>query len=127
MKGSVIDMTNNNPKFGEDLFDLSKIMKQYKDEKSLEKLSSEELNIMIRTTEYGIQQLLGHKSLFTSSFSTLIALVIVLLTFNNEKILTLLGVAGYGFILSVYYFVSNREINKLNAYLSTLRFVEANK
>lgn len=121
------DMTENGLKYMKNLFNPSVIMKQYKDEKSLKKLSSDELKIMIQTTEYGIQQLLGQKSLFTASFSSLIALVIVLLTFNNEKKLTLLGVGGYGFILSVYYVVSNREINKLNAYLSLLRYVEANK
>ncbi|WP_342530123.1 hypothetical protein MKX57_16270 [Lysinibacillus sp. FSL M8-0216] len=120
-------MSNIIQKYNKDLFYTSKIMKKYKDEKSLEKLSVEELNIMIRTTEYGIQQLLGHKSLFTSSFSTLIALAIVLFTFENERMLTLLGVAGYVFILSIYYFLSNRQINKLDAYLSTLRYVEANK
>ncbi len=120
-------MSNIVRKYNKDLFYTSKIMKKYKDEKSLEKLSVEELNIMIRTTEHGIQQLLGHKSLFTSSFSTLIALAIVLFTFENERMLTLLGVAGYVFILSIYYFLSNRQINKLDAYLSTLRYVEANK
>lgn len=102
-------------------------MKQYKDEKSLEKLSSNELEIMIRTTEYKIQEIIGSKGIFSSILSILFALIIVVISSDDDIGLKIITVVLYIIIISIYLFGTIRTIDKWNEYLSTLRYVKENK
>lgn len=83
-------------------------------------LSSNELEIMIRTTEYKIYQIIGSKGIFPSILSILFTLIIVVLSSDDDDIgLKIITVVLYINIISVYLFGTMRAIDKWNEYLST--------
>lgn len=126
-------------KYGKNLFNISEIMEQYKDVKSLETLSANELDIMISTTEYEIQRATSNKGLFLSTLSIVFALLLVLVTnfvnigpkstytVTNSTVPTFVLIITYVILMIVYYFVTVNNIKKNYDYLNKLRFVRENK
>ncbi|OXS70220.1 hypothetical protein B1B04_18835 [Lysinibacillus sp. KCTC 33748] len=126
-------------KYGKNLFNISEIMEQYKDVKSLEILNANELDIMISTTEYEIQRATSNKGLFLSTLSIVFALLLVLVTnfvnigpkstytVTNSTVPTFVLIITYVILMIVYYFVTVNNIKKNYDYLNKLRFVRENK
>lgn len=114
-------------KYGENLFNPSKIMEQYKDVKSLEKLSANELDIMISTTEYEIQRVTSNQGLFLSTLAIVFALILVVVSGFANTALKIVFTTIYMFIMIGYYFYIVNNIKKNYNYLNELRFVRGNK
>ncbi|MBG9453503.1 hypothetical protein ABE61_05260 [Lysinibacillus sphaericus] len=132
-------MTSISRKYGKNLFKPNKIMEQYKDVKSLEKLSAEELDKMISTTEYEIQRVTSNKGLLLSTLSIVFTLLLVLVTnfvnfgpkstytVTNSTVPTFVLIITYVIIMTVCYIAIVNNIKKYYEYLNELRFVKENK
>ena len=127
VKGGVEIMTINSPVYDKSLYEPKEIKKLYKDERALDNLSEEELDIVIRTMEYEIQKVTSYKGLFLSTLSIVIALILVVVTDDTDIKLLFALVTAYLIVMITYFFVTAHGITNLYKYLNKIRYVRANK
>lgn len=116
-------------RFSEIFFTPRRMMKNYCKRPDIESRSKEELEIMISTIELEIQRTTSNKGIFLSTIAIVMAILLLILGDYNAatKAVTVVGMVFYVSLFIVYYFFTNREINKLYDYLNELRYVFQNK
>lgn len=115
--------------YDEIFFSPRKMMKNYNKRPDINNRSKKELEIMISTIEIEIQRTTGAKSIFLSTISIVMAIIILVLGnySPNSNFVIVFVLILYIFLFFIFFFVTNKEIDKLYYYLNELRYVISNK